>query len=260
MGDFHVACNFKSMTKAILIEDEIYSRKLLQKMLQEHCKDIEFMGAAHDVSSGIALIKKTKPDVIFLDVEMPGGSGFDILNAFESPDFKTVFVTGYDHYAIKAIKYSAVDYLLKPVSLDELKNTIERLRDFPGNQKENIRFLNETIQRQSASIDRIILSDSKKHVVIQLEDIIFIKAEGTYVTFHTNGGKKYTAINTLSYYEELLPESSFFRIHKSYLINCSKVVKIETGRVGNVHLQEGVQLPVAARRKSAFISFLDQRA
>jgi len=246
------------MIRAIVIEDEIYSRKLLQKMLESYCDDIEVLGAAIDVPSGIELINQTNPDLIFLDVEIPGGTGFDVLNAFENPTFKTIFVTGYDHYAIKAIKYSAIDYLLKPINLIDLKNAIQRLRKSHLHQRENIRFLNEVIKSKTTSIEKIILSDTKKHIVIRLENIIFIKAEGTYVTFHLEGAIKHTTINPLSYYEELLPDNKFFRIHKSYLVNTQKIQKIETGRGGMVHLGEGFALPVAARRKSAFIKFLNR--
>ncbi len=246
------------MIKAVIIEDEIYSRKLLQKMLEEHCSGVAVLGTAQDVTAGIKLIKQTNPEVIFLDVEMPGGTGFDILNAFENPTFKIVFVTGYDHYAIKAIKYSAIDYLLKPINLLELKKTIQKLKKNPVNQQENIRFLNETIQRKADVVERIILSDHKKHIIVQIEDILFIEAEGTYVTFHLKGAKKFTAINPLSYYEDVLTETKFFRVHKSFLINSDKVLKLETGRGGVVHLDEGIQLPVAVRRKSAFVKFLGE--
>lgn len=248
------------MIRAILIEDEHNNRELLQQMLVEYCEGVEVVGMAVDVPSGIELIKGVKPDVIFLDVEMPGGNGFDILKAFKAPQFKIIFVTGYDHYAIKAIKYAALDYILKPINIKELQQAVEKIKDtYPG-YRESLTFLKEQLDKEPEDTHQLLLSDNKNHKVLRFEEIIFIEAERTYVTFHLNNDQKYVATNPLSYYEDLLPETNFFRTHKSYIVNCQKVEKVETGRGGPVHLEGGAILPVAFRRKPAFVRFLEKIA
>lgn len=247
------------MIEAIIIEDEQNSQELLQQMLEEYCSEIKIMGIADDVVSGISLINQVQPTIVFLDVEMPGGTGFDVLKAFDDPDFMVIFVTGYDHYAIKAIKYAAIDYLLKPVSLVELRAAIERVKSKESFQKENIRYLSGS-DELTQNPKKIILPGHKKYTIIKVEDIVYLESEGPYVTFYLSNNLKYTAINPLQFYEETLPQSSFFRIHKSFLINGSKITRVETGRGGLVHLENGATLPVAVRRKPAFMKFLDKIA
>lgn len=247
------------MVKAIIIEDEIHSQVLMKQMLEEYCEDILLLGIAADVQSGISLIKEKKPDVIFLDVEIPGGSGFDILNAFETPDFKVIFATGYDHYAIKAIKHSAIDYLLKPVNLTELQLAINKIKSQTQSSAKKIHFLRENIKKEPSEINQIVLSDNKRHNIIKIKDILYIESDGAYVSFHLINGFKYTIANSLHFYEELLPENNFFRIHKSYLINGQMIDKLEIdGRGGTVHLSGHISLPVAVRRKPAFVKFLNR--
>ena len=248
------------MIRAIIIEDELNSRELLEQMLTEYCEGVEVAGVAVDVYSGIELIKRTNPEVVFLDVEMPGGTGFDIIDAFDTPSFKIVFVTGYGHYAIKAIKFAALDYILKPVNLKELRLTVQRIKNAIPSYTRSLKFFKKQLDKKPEDINQIVISDNRNHQVVRVEEIVFVEAERTYVTFHLKNNKKYVAGNPLSFYEDLLPETSFFRIHKSYIVNCRKVIRLETGRGGSVHLDGGVVLPVAIRRKPAFMRFLENIA
>jgi len=248
------------MIKAIIIEDEANSRALLLQMLEEYCEGIVIEGMAVDVPSGIGLIKEIKPDVVFLDVEMPGGTGFDVLKAFENIDFKVVFVTGYDHYAIKAIKFAALDYLLKPVNLEELRSAVEKIKVAIPSYGKRLDFIKNEMEKSPDEVNKIVITDNKNHQVVKFEDVVFIEAERTYATFHLIDDQKVVAANPLNFFEEILPASIFFRIHKSYLINCHKVTKLDVGRGGPVHLYGGAQLPVAYRRKVAFVSFLEKIA
>jgi len=245
------------MVKAVIIEDEKHSQDLLEIMLKEYCANIQVEGIAGDVNSGVELIKATKPNLVFLDVELSGGNGFDVLNHFEQPSFKVIFVTGYDHYALKAIKYSALDYLLKPVNLGELRKAIKKLEITPDGYFENFKHLKNNLDTTNERLNQIVLSDNKSYRVLKIDHIVFVEAERSYVTFHLIDNSKFVAVNSLSHYAEMLPKTSFFRIHKSYIINCAKVFKIETGRGGPVHLEGGKVLPIAFRRKPAFIRFLD---
>ncbi len=246
------------MIKAVIVEDELNNREVLQQMLERYCEEVEVVGLAVNVSSGIEKIKELSPDIVFLDIEMPGGTGFDVLNAFDLPKFKIIFVTGYDHFAIKAIRYSALDYLLKPVDPEELKNAVEKAKSLNPIYHERIDFLKSQIEVSTEEVDRIIISDHKHHKVVEIRDIIFVEAKRTFVVFYVEGNKKYAASNSMGFYEELLPSSNFFRIHKSHIINRHKVEKVDVGRGGNVHLKGGVSLPVAIRRKPAFTKFLEQ--
>ncbi len=248
------------MINAIIIEDEVNSRDLLQQMLEEYCEDVNLLGLAQDVSSGIELIKKTNPDIVFLDIEMPGGNGFDILDVFNAPKFKVIFTTGYNHYAIKAIKYAALDYLLKPINLRELRQALEKAKNSSNAYQNSLSFFKNNVTKEPEEIDQIVVSDNKTHQVIKISDIVFIEAHRSYAIFHLDNSQKLTTAYPLQYYEGILPEDCFFRIHKSYLVNCLNVVKLESGRGGAVHLSGGVVLPVAFRRKPAFVKFLDKIA
>ncbi len=246
------------MIKAIVIDDEINSRELLHNMLTNHCENVEVLGMAKDVSSGIEIILQKNPQLVFLDIEMPGGNGFDILNALEDINFKVVFVTGYDQYAIKAIKYAALDYILKPVDLDELKSAVEKANSEILNQENKIRFLQENYNDSSRKLDQIIISTHNNHNIINLDDIVYLEAMDGYSIVFVEPDIKHISSHPLSYYEELLPINQFFRIHKSHLINCNKVTGFDAGRGGNVSLTNKVNLPIATRRKSLFTTFINR--
>lgn len=244
------------MIRAIIIEDEINSQELLKSILEKHHDNIKVEGITDGVESGIELIKELKPDVIFLDVEIQGGTGFDLLNAFTNPEFKVIFVTGYDHYALKAIKYAALDYVLKPINLEEIKRAINRITLLKSSQQDNISFLQENISKAPEEMDQLIISDEKSHTIVKFENILFVKADRTYVSFFLENAKQLMVSNTLHFYESLLPTSVFYRTHKSYLVNIKKVLKVGIGRGGCVKLKEGFELPIAYRRKTAFLKTL----
>ena len=247
------------MTKAVIIEDEINNRELLQQLLSIYCKNISLVGLATDVKSGINLIKKQSPDIIFLDVEMPGGSGFDILDAFDKINFKVIFVSGYDQYAIKAIKYAALDYLLKPIDVSELISAVDKAIAASANYNKPIDFLKSSLKNKGEEITQIVLSNDKNYQVIKISDILYVEADGNYITFQLANEEKHISSQSLNHYEDLLPNSQFFRIHKSYIINIKSVVSIENGRGGHVHLTNKSKLPIAFRRKPAFLQFLDRK-
>jgi len=246
------------MIKVIIVDDEINSRELLHNMLTNYCENVEVLGMAKDVSSGIEIIQQKKPELVFLDIEMPGGTGFDILNKLENIDFKVVFVTGYDQYAIKAIKYAALDYILKPVDLDELKAAVEKANSEILDQDNQIKFLQENYNNTSKKPEQIIISTHNNHNIISLDDILYFEAMDGYSIVFVEPDAKHISSHPLNYYEELLPINQFFRIHKSHLINCKKVTGFDPGRGGNVSLTNKLNLPIATRRKSLFTSFMNR--
>jgi len=241
------------MISAIVIEDEQNSRELLINMVNNYCDEITVIGYAWDVKSGIESIKEKQPDLVFLDIEMDGGNGFDILNQTKDIAFSVIFVTGYNQYAIKAIKYAALDYLLKPVDLRELRLAISKVRDQSEVIHEKRKILIENGFKKEKELSKIVLSDRDNYSVLSIENIIYLEAQGGYVHFFLENGINKIASYSLSHYEEILPDSKFYRIHKSHIINLSKVESYESGRTGNVLLKGGHQLNIAARRKGEFI-------
>lgn len=246
------------MIKTVIIDDERHSRNLLRKMLLDFCDGVTITGEAKDVRSGIELLRKVQPDIVFLDIEMSDGNGFDVLNAFDDLEINVIFVTGYDHYAIKAIKYAAMDYLLKPVDLEELQLAIDKLGKFRVDERGKLRFLHNAYENKVKELQQIVLPGRDSHVVVELHQIIRIEAKGSYVMIYLEDNKSHLVVNTLSYYEELLPANNFFRIHKSHLINIDKIKHYTSGRSGKVLLKDGSELDVAARRKSAFSQLVKQ--
>ncbi|MEO1518330.1 MAG: LytTR family DNA-binding domain-containing protein [Bacteroidota bacterium] len=244
------------MLRTVIIEDEKDSLEVLEQILQEYCEGIEIVGRAMNSKDGIAVIQQCQPELVFLDIYLSGGDGFDVLDAFDDISFKVVFVTGYEQYAIKAIKYSAMDYLLKPVIIEELQATVAKARRMLRPSSQNLGLLKENLSKPNSPFEHIVLPDYKEYTVIRLNDISYIEAQRSYALFHLTDKNSKVSSRPLSFYESLLPTSHFFRIHKSYLINGQQVEKMESGRGGHVLLKDGSLLPVAIRRKTAFLRFL----
>lgn len=246
------------MIKTVIIDDERQNRNLLRKMLVDFCEGVMIVGEAADVRSGIKLLEKEQPDVLLLDIELSDGDGFDILTAFDRIDFHVIFVTGYDQYAIKAIKHAALDYLLKPIDLSELQTAIRKSEKNKTEESSKLRFLDAEYESKNEELRQIVLPGRESHFVVELHNIIRIEAQGSYVMIHLEDDKTHLVVNSLSHYEELLPPSYFFRIHKSHLINVHKVDRFAPGRSGKVLLKDGSELDVAVRRKSAFRQLIKQ--
>jgi len=240
------------MIRVVIIEDEVNSQEFLKAILDEHYSGIDVVGVADSVRSGIAAINDYRPDVVFLDIEIQGGTGFDILNGFDQPQFKVIFVTGYDHYALKAIKCSALDYILKPINIEELDLAIKKISS-NSQQAQSLSFLQQQVAKNQEDYDQFVISDNDGYTIIKFDDLLFIKADGTYVTFYLQNRVKCIVANTLQFYESILPETLFSRIHKSYLVNLKKVSSIDSGRGGNLQMSEGYELPIAYRRKTRLL-------
>lgn len=241
------------MIRTIVVEDEINSQEVLLQMFDMYCDEIEVIGKASNVAEGVSIIKRTNPDLVCLDIEMPDGSGFDVLDQTQDMTFNVIIITGYDKYAIKAFKYAALDYLLKPIKIESLENSIQRLPDTNKPGKNNIIVLKEGISKGEINFTSIILADTKSNEIVDLNDITYIEAVGNYVKFHYLNKHKLIT-KTLNYYEDFLPSKQFHRIHRSYVINFRWLKSYDTGRNGNIELKNGIVLPIATRRKADFIN------
>jgi len=239
------------MLKAIIVEDEAMSREILAGYLQRYCPDVTLVAQADSVNTGIAAIKKHKPDILFLDVEMPKGNGFDLLEQVGEIDFETVFVTAFGNYAIKALNYSAAYYILKPVSIEELITAVERIKQ---NRKKSMasvhtKVLLENMQSNQLQNYKIVLPLQDGFEVVNIKDIVHCKANDNFTDFHFSNKQKKMICRTLKFYEELLSESGFMRVHKSHIINLDHIVKYTRGKGGQVTMADGSVIDVSPNKK-----------
>ena len=241
------------MIRAVVIDDEKLARDVICNYLAEYCPDVEIVAEASSVKTGYAAIQKTTPDLIFLDVEMPDGQGFDILNMFEKIDFKIVFVTAYSEYAIKAFRFSAVDYLLKPVKIDELVDAVARVRSAgpAGINTEIINSLLNNLRSNSPRQSTLIIPNIKGFEVLRVSEIIMCQADGYCTNFHLSGSRKVVSSKTLKHFDGLLEDQNFLRVHHSYLVNLDHVTGYT--RQGEILLSEGLKAFLGDSYKTEFV-------
>lgn len=243
------------MLTAIIIDDETSSRNTLRQKLHNHCPEVNIIAECENAEEGIENIEQKKPDIVFLDVEMPRMNGFTMLQHLKNKNFEVIFITAYDHYAIKAIKISALDYLVKPVEVEDLKTAVEKAiqkrKQPPGNNR--VELLLQNILDEKKEHQRIAISSMEGLQFVVTDDIIYMEANSNYTIFFLTGNRKITATKTLKDFEELLPASIFIRIHHSYLINKNGVEKYIKGDGGQVLMKNGVTLDVARRKKEEFM-------
>jgi two-component system, LytTR family, response regulator len=242
------------MIRAIVVDDEKPSREAICNYLKEFCPDVKVAASASSVKTGFKLIKKYSPDVVFLDIEMADGKGFDLLKLFDRIDFKVIFVTAYSEYAIKAFRFNAIDYLLKPIKIDELQASVIRVKesknDF-GSYSEHLAALVKNLSDTDFQQQTITISHLKGFQVLRTNDIIMCKADGYCTVFHLINNRKTIGSKNLKQYEELLSGNSFLRVHHSYLINLHHVCGYS--RQGDIVLTEGNRAYLSDTYKNEFI-------
>jgi two-component system LytT family response regulator len=246
------------MLKAVIVEDEKRSRETLSGLLKLYCKNVHIAGEAEGVQSGIRCIKEHNPDVVFLDIQMPDGSGFKMLESLEKIDFDIIFTTAYDQFAIKAIKFSALDYLLKPIFPDDLIAAVKKAesRKESQNSQKNVEVLLENIRKPDLDPPKIILSTSEKIHVVKVEDIIRCESDNYYTQFFFKDGKKLLVSKTLKENEELLSEYNFLRPHKSHLINALYIDSFNKRDGGTILMTDGSEVPVSRRKKEKIMEII----
>lgn len=246
--------------RTIIIDDESKSRKTLQALLESFCPEVEVVAEAHSVASGLEAIRDHKPDLVFLDIEMPSGSGFELLEAIPHPNFQIVFCTAYDQYAIKAFKYSALDYLLKPIDPDELVRTINKARSQDAFKSNMVRLnvLVENLKQHEVQRKKLLLKGQKASEVVTLKDILYIEASVSYSQVHLAEGRIVVSSNNLKTYEDMLEEFQFFRIHKTWLVNLNHIQRYEKQDGTSVIMSNGEKLEVARRKKDQLLERLEK--
>lgn len=246
------------MLRAIIVEDEIRSRETLRGLLKLYCKNVQIIGEAENVKEGIGMIEDRKPDVVFLDIQMPDGSGFKLLESIIEIDFDVIFTTAYDQFAIKAIKFSALDYLLKPIFPDDLVKAVKKAEDKKEgqSQKVNVDVLLENIKMPPKEPPKIILSTSDKINIVRVDDIVRCESDNYYTFFFFKNGEKLLLSKTLKENEELLKEHNFIRPHKSHLINVLFIKSYLKQDGGYILLTDGSKVPVSRRKKEMIIEII----
>ena len=242
--------------RAVLIDDEPAARKVLQVFIGEYCPNLHIVGEANGVQEGFRLIKEKNPDLVFLDVEMGDGQGFDLLDKFPKPSFKVIFTTAHDQFAVRAFKYYAVDYLLKPVDPEELQAAVKKVWEQQATTG-LLQLLQAMQQPQREQVfDKMALPSSDGITMMNVKDILRLESDAGYTTFHSNDGEKILVTRSIGEFEEVLPRQSFFRIHVSHLVNLNFVKKFLREDGGYALLENGEKVPIARRRKDEFLERL----
>lgn len=246
---------------AILIDDEEKSCQVLEWKLKEYCKNVTVLKSCYSGREGIEAIQLLKPDLIFLDIQMPDMSGFDMLKYFDAPDFKIIFVTAHDEYALKAFKFSAVDFLLKPVESTDLVEAVSKVeKDLKRNiNSEHLNLLINTFERLKAheNIKKIALPTMNEIVILNLDEIVYCEGDSNYTNVYLTDNSKICLSKTLKLLEQFLPEEFYFRIHNTHIINMNHIVKIIRKDNGYVLMDNGKELAIARSRKDDFFKKLN---
>ena len=244
------------MINAVIIDDEPKNVRVLKNMLNEFCPEVSLLGEANDSNEGKELIQRKKPELVFLDIEMPYGNGFDLLNALIPIDFEVIFVTAFDKYMLQALKYSALDYLLKPVNIEELKAAVKHAeaRINKNSINQQLTVLLENFKKQESGLKKIAVPTADGFDFILIEDITRCEAQGPYTRIFIKDSKSILVSKPLKEYETLLPDNIFLRIHNSHLVSLNYIKKYNRGRGGYIEMDDGTMLEVATRRKDEFLS------
>jgi two-component system, LytTR family, response regulator len=242
----------KNILRSIIVDDEKPSRDGLSTYIRDFCTDITIVAECDSVKSAYHAILQHQPDLVFLDIEMPNGNGFDLLKMFKSPAFKVIFITAFSEYAIRAFRFSAADYLLKPVKVDELIEAVNKVRETIEHTS-NVSDIQTLLDNLSpkGTLENLVVSDIKGFTVIKVQNIIHCEGEGYCTHFYLTAGKKVTSSKHLKYYEELLDQNQIIRVHHSFLINLEHVEGYT--RQGEIILSEELKCPLGDKYKQAFM-------
>ncbi len=245
------------MIKAIIIDDEMHCRKTLGILLKEYCPDVQIIEQCDNGESGAEAIKKLKPDLVFLDIEMPRMNGFEILEKFSEISFAVIFTTGYDQYAIKAFKFSALDYLLKPIDHEELKKATQKVnKQSPHPLTQQLEILLQRLNHQPSAINKIALPTMEGLQMIPVDSIISCGSDRNYTTVLLKGNKKIIVSKMLKDIEEMLDEYSFLRVHHSYIVNLNEINKYVRGEGGYLIMSDNSSVDVSRSRKEILLQKL----
>lgn len=248
------------MIKTVLIDDEGNALEMMEWLLQTYCPQVEIAAMCTSAQQGIEAINKHKPDVVFLDIEMPVMNGFDMLEQFDDLFFDVVFCTAYDQFALRAFKYSALNYLLKPVDPEELKNTVQRIEKFkavPTREQFNL-LLQNLKNTEKTTPQRIALTHNDGLIFVPTAEIVFCEAESNYTKVHLTDGKKIMVSKVLKDLDEALAGPDFYRVHSSFLININRIKKFIRGEGGYLVMDNDAMVSISRSRKQEFMELFSK--
>jgi len=244
------------MINALIVDDEEFGRSVLSNLIKKYCPNVTLVGEASSVKEAIEILKNTKVDLVFLDIEMPGGSGFELLEKMKNYSFSVIFTTAYNHYAVRAFKFSALDYLLKPIDIDELKNALKKLEtnEDKSSFNQSVKYLLDNYNLPT--VTKIALPTKSGLEFIEIKNIIRCEADGKYTNCILTTGKNIFSTRSLKDFEELLIPSNFFRIHHAHLINLNQIQNYIKGDGGYVLMSNGDNVTISKRKKDDFLKKL----
>jgi two-component system LytT family response regulator len=242
------------MIKAVVIDDELKARELMTQFIGSIDSEVQVIGTADSVASGYDLLNDMNPDVVFLDVEMLDGTGFELLQKLEQRPFKVVFTTAYDQYAIEAFKYNTIDYLLKPIDISELKTALKKVQERMASEESIDNRLESLLAnfKQDLKVKKLAVSSATGIDFLNIEEIMYCEADTSYTYIHSKGGKKVTSSKGLSHYEKLVPNSSFIRVNRTFLINIDHIESFRKP-TSIITMNDGTEIELSRRKKKDFL-------
>ena len=251
----------QDMLRTIIIDDEAHMRETLRTLLSRYCPQVQVVGEAFGVVSGLATITELHPQLVLLDIKMDDGTGFDLLKQLETIDFKVIFITAFEKYAIQAFKFAAVDFLLKPVNPEELADAVRLAENLTKNQvNTQLQVLEENLKTDIQQKRKIILKTQENLYLIDLCSITYCESDGCYTRVHTTENEHILVSRTLREFDDMFSESGFYRIHKSYLVNMVQARRFEKQEGGYIVLKNGSKIPVASRKREELLELLEKLA
>lgn len=252
---------------AVIVDDELQNIEVLKKMILKFCTGINVVGTAGTISDARKIVDELNPDIVFLDVELPGENGFELIESLEEINFHVIFTTAHADYAVKAIKFAALDYLLKPISVQELRDAVEKAKSeiTKSKNKEDyndpkLSVLKDNVHTGKVELKRIALPTSEGLELYDLADVIYVEADRSYCKFFMVNNKKIVVSKAMKEFEEILTSANFIRVHKSSMVNLSHVTKYIRGKGGALVMSDGSLVNIAVRKKELVMKYLNESA
>lgn len=248
--------------QTLIVEDEDSSYDLLENLIKKCAPDLNILGRAKSVDQALTMIKELAPELVFMDIDLPDGTGFDIIQKLKPVDFSIIFVTAFNQYAVQAFRFSATDFLLKPINEEEFKEALEKVASIEQQRNYNLKLdvLLANLQAQMSDGKKIILKTLEDIFIVSVKDIVSIQSDGAYSQFYLLSGKRITVSTNLKKYEELLFDQGFFRSHQCHLVNLLHIERFHKLDGGMLIMKNGSSVPVSIRRKDALLDVLSSIA
>lgn len=245
--------------KAIIVDDENHSRETLKNLIEEFCINVEVLASVNSVQKALIEIPRLKPDVVFLDIELQTGTGFDILEQLDTINFEVIFTTAFEQYAIKAVKFSSLDYLLKPIDLEELQKAVEKAKKAKDKNVYNkqLEMLLFNLKQNHSGLTKLCLSTAEGFEFIEVDEILYCKAEGSYTSFKLKNNESLLVSKHLKEYENLLKDQKFMRVHNSFLINLKEVKKYYKSDGGYILMNNNDPVSISRNKKDQFFEAMN---